>query len=131
MEYMVGFVVSLAITVLMYQLYSPWTRLLAAEKAKEDADRSYVYESASLQIGRMVYNIHADPNDIANFYIQECPAAGWKVGQTQLIWGHSAQAQPDRRYPKEYGCPESPATLSAQRRVPARTGWRSPIFDWL
>jgi hypothetical protein len=34
MEYMVGFFVALAITVLMYQLYSPWTRLLAAEKAK-------------------------------------------------------------------------------------------------
>jgi hypothetical protein len=34
MEYMVGFIVALAITVLVYQIYSPWSRLLAAEKAK-------------------------------------------------------------------------------------------------
>ena len=34
MEYMVGFIVALAITVLVYQIYSPWNRLLAAEKAK-------------------------------------------------------------------------------------------------
>ena len=34
MEFMIGFLVTLAATVLVYQLYSPWTRLLAAEKAK-------------------------------------------------------------------------------------------------
>jgi hypothetical protein len=48
-----------------------------------------VYESASLQIGRMVYNIHADPNDIANFYIQECPAAGWKLDNAQQALGNT------------------------------------------
>jgi len=31
---MLGFIVALATTVLVYQLYSPWSRLLAAEKAK-------------------------------------------------------------------------------------------------
>ncbi len=31
---MLGFIVALAATVLVYQLYSPWSRLLAAEKAK-------------------------------------------------------------------------------------------------
>jgi hypothetical protein len=34
LEYMLGFIVALAATVLLYQLYSPWSRLLAAEKAK-------------------------------------------------------------------------------------------------
>ncbi len=58
-------------------------------KAKEDAERSYVYESAALQIGRMVYNIHANPNDIANFYIGECPAAGWKLDNAQQALGNT------------------------------------------
>lgn len=34
LEYMLGFIVALTATVLVYQLYSPWARLLAAEKAK-------------------------------------------------------------------------------------------------
>jgi hypothetical protein len=34
MEFMLGFIVALTATVLMYQAYSPWTRLLAADKAK-------------------------------------------------------------------------------------------------
>jgi hypothetical protein len=33
-EYLLGFIVALTATVLVYQLYSPWSRLLAAEKAK-------------------------------------------------------------------------------------------------
>ena len=58
-------------------------------KAKEDPERSYVYESSALQIGRMVYNIHADPNDIANFYIAESPAAGWKLNNVQQALGNT------------------------------------------
>ena len=34
LQYMLGFVAALTITILVYQLYSPWSRLLAAEKAK-------------------------------------------------------------------------------------------------
>jgi hypothetical protein len=34
MEYMLGFIVALTATVLVCQFYSPWSRLLAAEKAK-------------------------------------------------------------------------------------------------
>ncbi len=48
-------------------------------KAKEDLDRSYVYESPSMQVGRMVYTIRAPVNDIAQFYIDACPAADWKL----------------------------------------------------
>ncbi|MCK5863455.1 MAG: hypothetical protein KAH38_13275 [Candidatus Hydrogenedentes bacterium] len=58
-------------------------------KAKEDLDRSYVYESPSLQVGRMVYTIRADVNDIAQFYIDHCPAADWKLVDTkQADGGH-------------------------------------------
>jgi len=46
---------------------------------KEDAERTFVYESASLQIGRMVYTTRASVVDLANFYIKECPATGWKM----------------------------------------------------
>ncbi len=48
-------------------------------KAKEDLDRSYVYEAPSMQVGRMVYTIRASVNDIAQFYIDACPAADWKL----------------------------------------------------
>ena len=34
LEYMLGFIAALTATILVYQLYSPWNRLLAAEKAK-------------------------------------------------------------------------------------------------
>lgn len=48
-------------------------------KAKEDLERSYVYESASLQLGRMVYTIRAPVNEVAQFYIDTTPAAGWTL----------------------------------------------------
>ena len=48
-------------------------------KAKEDLERSYVYESSSLQLGRMVYTVRASVNEIAQFYIDNAPAAGWKL----------------------------------------------------
>jgi hypothetical protein len=37
LEYMAGFIVALAATVLVYKIYSPWSRLLAAERAKTTA----------------------------------------------------------------------------------------------
>jgi hypothetical protein len=46
---------------------------------KEDVDRTYVYESRDLQIGRMVYTIRETVNEVAQFYIRECPAAGWSL----------------------------------------------------
>lgn len=44
---------------------------------KEDFERSYVYESTSLQIGRMVYTSKAGVNELANFYLKEAPTAQW------------------------------------------------------
>ena len=46
---------------------------------KEDLDRTYVFESASLQIGRMVYSVRASVIDIAQFYIRECPISDWNL----------------------------------------------------
>ncbi|MBW7864468.1 MAG: hypothetical protein H3C30_08650 [Candidatus Hydrogenedentes bacterium] len=59
------------------------------EKAKEDLDRSYIYESSTLQIGRMVYNIRSDINPLAQFYINECPSAGWKLESLQQATGNA------------------------------------------
>jgi hypothetical protein len=49
------------------------------EKAKEDLDRSYIYESANLQLGRMVYTIRTSVNELAQFYIDNMPASGWNL----------------------------------------------------
>ena len=60
---------------------------------KEDIDRSYVYESASLQIGRLVYTSRASINELSHFFLRECPAAGWELkslrqaeGRTEMLF---------------------------------------------
>ena len=45
---------------------------------KEDLDRTFVYESGNLQVGRMVYSSRASIFDLAQFFLTECPTAGWK-----------------------------------------------------
>ncbi|HQE74798.1 MAG TPA: hypothetical protein PKZ25_10660 [Candidatus Hydrogenedentes bacterium] len=49
------------------------------EKLKEDSERTFVYEAPGLQIGRTVYTIRAKPAELAQFYVRECPTAGWKL----------------------------------------------------
>ena len=46
---------------------------------REDMDRTYVYESSTLQIGRLVYYTKASVVDLAQFYIRECKALGWQL----------------------------------------------------
>ena len=46
---------------------------------REDLDKTFVYESSSLQIGRMVYTSRATVNELVSFYIRECPIAGWNL----------------------------------------------------
>ena len=46
---------------------------------REDLDKTFVYESSSLQIGRMVYTSRATVNELVSFYIRECPIAGWEL----------------------------------------------------
>lgn len=45
----------------------------------EDFDKTFVYEDANIQIGRMVYTSKASVNELAQFYIRECPTADWKL----------------------------------------------------
>ncbi len=49
---------------------------------KEVPERSFVYQDASTAIGRMVYKTKAGMNELANFYVQECPAADWELKHT-------------------------------------------------
>lgn len=46
---------------------------------KEDLDRTYVYQTEALNIGRMVYTTKASVNELAQFYLKECPLTGWKL----------------------------------------------------
>lgn len=48
-------------------------------KLTEDLDRSFVYESSKLQIGRMVYSSRDSIQDLANFFLRECPTAQWTL----------------------------------------------------
>ena len=55
---------------------------------KEDIERSYVYESATLQIGRMVYTSRDALNELARFYLQECPGNGWELDEVLTADGY-------------------------------------------
>jgi hypothetical protein len=46
---------------------------------REDLERTYIYESKMIQVARMVYTSKASVNELAQFYIQECPVADWKL----------------------------------------------------
>jgi len=46
--------------------------------AREDP-RTYVFQSASLRVGRLVYTMRASMADLANFFMSECPAADWEL----------------------------------------------------
>ncbi len=54
---------------------------------KPDADRTYVFENRTLQIGRMVYSSRETVNDLAQFFIRECPAADWQLNSTTQASG--------------------------------------------
>ncbi len=45
----------------------------------EDFEKTFVYEDANIQIGRMVYTTKASVSELAQFYIRECPTADWKL----------------------------------------------------
>lgn len=42
-----------------------------------DTARTFVYESATLTLGRMVYTTRAPVNEVAQFFLNQCPLAGW------------------------------------------------------
>jgi hypothetical protein len=49
------------------------------QKVTEDFEKTFVYEDANIQIGRMVYTTKASVSELAQFYIRECPTANWKL----------------------------------------------------
>lgn len=46
---------------------------------KEDSERTFVYESSTLKLGNLVYTSKAAASELAQFYIRECPTAGWQL----------------------------------------------------
>ncbi len=46
---------------------------------KEDVGRTYVYESASLRIGRMVYNSKAATGELTEFFLDKYRDNGWNL----------------------------------------------------
>lgn len=48
-------------------------------KANENMERTYVYQSNTLEIGRLVYTSGKTINEIAQFYINTCPNYGWTL----------------------------------------------------
>ena len=66
--------------------------------AKEDLDRTYVYESTNLQIGRMVYTTDYTVNELAQFYIKEMPTANWELERvTQAAGANLFFNKPNKR----------------------------------
>ncbi|HPO16196.1 MAG TPA: hypothetical protein PLI09_22365 [Candidatus Hydrogenedentes bacterium] len=49
------------------------------EKVKEDLEHSYVLETGGLQVGKVVYRSRAGLNELAQFYVERCPAADWTL----------------------------------------------------
>ena len=46
---------------------------------KEDADRTYLYESSAMKVGRMVYTTRHATSELADFYLRQCPEFDWKL----------------------------------------------------
>lgn len=65
---------------------------------KPDPDRTYVFENRTLQIGRMVYTTRDSVNDLAQFFIRECPAADWELDSiTQASGAELVFRKPGKR----------------------------------
>jgi hypothetical protein len=52
------------------------------EDLREDTQRSFVYDSRSVKIGKMVYNSKRSVNELAQFYITNAPLDGWNLVST-------------------------------------------------
>ncbi len=48
-------------------------------RLKEDPEHSYIFESDTLQVGKVVYKTRATVAELSNFYLRECPAGDWKL----------------------------------------------------
>jgi len=50
--------------------------------AKPDLERTFVFESPAIHVGRMVYTSRAGLSDLAQFYIREAPTGQWQLQDT-------------------------------------------------
>ncbi len=44
-----------------------------------DGDRSFIYERAGLEVGEAVYTTRHSVNELVEFFVRECAAAGWSL----------------------------------------------------
>ena len=64
---------------------------------KEDIERTFVYESQSLQIGRLIYTTKSSATEVAQFYIEEAPQHNWKLVNVLRADGtHLTFEKPDK-----------------------------------
>lgn len=52
---------------------------------REDTDRSFVYDSKTTQVARMVYSTKDSISELAQFYIRQAPTEGWKLVSTTQV----------------------------------------------
>jgi len=45
----------------------------------EEMDRTFVYESSSVQVGRMVYATKSSVSELVAFYLREAPLTNWEL----------------------------------------------------
>ncbi len=65
---------------------------------EEDEERTYVYESSTIQIGRMIYTTRHQTNELADFFIREAPAADWSLqSMTQADGARLEFTKPGKR----------------------------------
>jgi hypothetical protein len=64
----------------------------------EDPERTFVYQRPDLAVGRMVYTTRATVAELAQFYLEEAPLAGWeKQSVTQDEGAELVFTKPDKR----------------------------------
>jgi hypothetical protein len=64
----------------------------------EDPERTFVYQRSDLAVGRMVYTSRATVAELAQFYLEEAPLAGWqKQSVTQDEGAELVFTKPDKR----------------------------------
>lgn len=65
---------------------------------KEDIERTFVYESQSLQLGRLIYTTKSEVTKVAQFYIEEAPKHDWNlVNVLQADGTHLTFQKQDKR----------------------------------
>jgi len=65
---------------------------------KEDADRTFVYESSTMQVGRMVYTTRDSASELADFYLRQCKEFGWKLDAVTQADGYELLfSKPDKQ----------------------------------